>query len=236
MKRKRSQEDFSSLPHSLLLNSVALFLTAQDVGVLKSATKALRGKVHALWISRCTWTSNSIVRLREHEWRHVKHFIISKNINNLGGLTGLTHLTFTEHYDPPIDAVVWPTTLTNLKFGVFFNHPLPKLPEGLKNLALGWAFDRPVDPQVLPDDLENLKFGDGFNSSLPKLPEMLKRLTFGHLFNKPVDATVLPDGLQHLEFGVCFNQPVVYLPSQLKSLVLNHRFRAEMCAMPDGLL
>ena len=133
MKRKQPTEEigFESLPDTLLLNSVASFLTAPDVGFLKCVTKALRRKMTALWIRLCVWTSDSLVHLREQEWRNVKHFIVSKDLDNLKDLTRLTHLTFSKYFDPPIDAFVWLTA-----FFRDFNHPLPKLPEWLTAVTI----------------------------------------------------------------------------------------------------
>ena len=106
-----------------------------------------------------------------------------KNVSTLTNLPiNLTHLTFSNDFNQPINENVLPNKLTHLIFGYQFNQPI--LPGVLSNL----------------NNLTNLTFGSNFNQSLlPSVfPISLTNLTFGYNFNQPLQSGVLPNTLQYI--------------------------------------
>lgn len=96
------------------------------------------------------------------------------NVRDVVWPASLLRLTFTKHFNQPIDRYVWPPSLRELTFGDGFNQPIPEgiaWPETLERLRLGRKFDHPIDHVVLPDSLKTLTLGRYFSQSLPSVQE-----------------------------------------------------------------
>lgn len=116
----------------------------------------------------------------------------------------------------------------SLRFSVYFNRPLEKLPLSLEGLVFSNCFNQPILPGVLPPLLTHLVFRAGFNQSIGHgvLPPTLKYLAFFFDFDQPIERGVLPSSLTSLHFGFDFNQPLApgVLPSSLTSLEFGYKF------------
>lgn len=159
----------------------------------------------------------------------------NKPVDNLKYLKHLTHITFGYKFNQPVDNL--PESLIDVTFGAKFNKPVDKLPKNLKHLTFdrGGAFTRTVDK--LPD-LTHLTFGFNFNRSVDKLPKTLIYLKFGDKFNKHVYKS-LPQltNLTHLIFGFNFNKPIDHLKhlKNLTHLTFGHDFNQPLIHLPKSL-
>lgn len=136
----------------------------------------------------------------------------------------ITHLTFGDRYDQPVNNL--PETLTHLTFEITssFNQPVDNLPKGLTHLTFGESFDESVDN--LPETLTHLTFGEAFDQFVDNLPKGLTHLTFGVHFNQPVDN--LPESLTHLTFGHYFSDEVNNLPKNLTHIVFEKYYHQRL--------
>jgi len=75
--------------------------------------------------------------------------------------SSLTHLTFADSFNHPLDNETLPPLLTQLTFGWQFNQPLDNvtLPPTLKQLTFGCRYNQPLDGVTLPPTLTLLMFG-----------------------------------------------------------------------------
>jgi hypothetical protein len=147
--------------------------------------------------------------------------------------SSLTHLTFGNFFNKPIESGILPSLLTHLTFGYYFNQPITSgvLPSSLIHLTFGDWFDQPIEPDVLPSSITHLKFGVHFNKPITPgvLPCSLTHLTFGSHFGGRIEPSVLPSLLTHLTFGWLYKQPIEpsVLPSSLTRIYLNIGYPSE---------
>ena len=136
--------------------------------------------------------------------------------------TSLTHLTFDDEFDQPLNNSL-PKSLTHLIFGKYFNQPLGDSLKYLIHLThLDFShsmFNQPIDDSLkYLKNLTHLTSSYYFNQSINNLPNSLTHLTFGDGFNQSLSKAkallsidnILPPNLTHLVFGFNFNQPLSY--------------------------
>ncbi|GAM19827.1 hypothetical protein SAMD00019534_030020, partial [Acytostelium subglobosum LB1] len=142
----------------------------------------------------------------------------------------LTSLKCGISFNHPIAPNSLPSSLTSLEFGELFNLPLDEnvwLPPSLLTLRFGYCFNQPVEPGTLPSSLTELEFGDMFNQVIEPLtlPQSLLTLKFSFHFNQPIKSDTLPVSLTNLVFGDMFSQPLDgLLPLSLKSLAIGQNY------------
>lgn len=157
----------------------------------------------------------------------------SQSVDNILPNT-LTHLTFNEIFNNPVDAL--PASITHLTFGTYFNQSADKLPCSVTHLTFGRYFNQRVDS--LPPSVCYLSIGDwwrrieeggdyvtrisAFNQPVDALPRAIKRVKLLGKFNQPVDN--LPPSITRLSFGIKFNQSLEHLPKSITHLTVGERF------------
>ncbi len=138
----------------------------------------------------------------------------------------------------PWSDVVFPSGLTELRFGPYFNEVFRVgiLPQRLKKLDLGTYYNEPLSLNVLPQSLTYLHFGFSFNKQIcvGELPLHLLHLEFGCCFNQVLNCNVLPESLTSLIFGNQFNQSFAcgVLPSKLRTLEFGYQFNKPIQLVP----
>ncbi len=151
-------------------------------------------------------------------------------MKDMTGFRNLTHITFSDAFDQPVDGLL-PSSITHLTFGYNFNQLVDDLPPSITHLRFGGCFNRCVDH--LPPSIRHLKFGFYFNQTVEKLPPSITHLKFGFYFNQTVEK--LPSSITHLKFGFYFNQTVEKLPSSITHLKFGRYFVQEANNLPPGL-
>ncbi|BCS82656.1 F-box and FNIP repeat-containing protein [Cotonvirus japonicus] len=175
-----------------------------------------------------------------YEYDKVKNSPFYNNIKfikykatNLGVPEKITHLTFENNFNEPIENKIDDNisknlisldlgcnfnhpinefiskcvNLKDLRVGCWFNQPLDKLPPGITHLTLGNSYICSLK-NVLPNSLTHITFGDNFNESLENIiPPNIKALKFGFSFNQPITG-VIPNGITHLFFDWMFDQQI----------------------------
>jgi hypothetical protein len=146
----------------------------------------------------------------------------------------LKKITFGEWFNPPESVAslenIFPSSLTDLTFGIEFNQPIKMgvLPMNLENLSFGRDFNKLIDANVLPENLKSLTFGKCFNQLIEKgvLPINLTNLVFGNDFNQPIGINNLPINLINLTLGFKFDQRIYkrILPTNLKQLTIHSTY------------
>ena len=147
----------------------------------------------------------------------------------------LTHLTFGDYYNHPIESNVLSPILTHLVFGKDFNQQISPnvFVQTLTHLVFGEFFNQPIKSNVLPHNLIHLIFGRYFNQQFEPnifakhkmlthlslggycykidqnlLPQNLTHLTFGFYYNDPIQIKILPQSLIYLSLGKYYNHPL----------------------------
>lgn len=111
--------------------------------------------------------------------------------------SSITRLNVGPMLDFKINDISFPSSLTHLSFGDSFNRPVDSLPNSLTYLHLGNSFDTPINS--LPSSLTYLDIHRGlFNQSVDSLPSSLTHLDLSQCFNHPIN--YLPPSLTHLIF------------------------------------
>ena len=146
----------------------------------------------------------------------LKKLCYSLNVKPKKYPSNLTHLIFGEYFNQEVNNL--PKSLTHLTIKSYFNQKVDNLPKSLTYLVLGGDFNQKVDN--LPESLIYLTFGFKFNQEVNYLPKNLTHLTFGNNFNQLVNN--LPTSLTHLIFGERFNQPIDNLPNSVTHLEFQH--------------
>ena len=148
-----------------------------------------------------------------------------------------------------------PQLLTHLTFGEIFNKPVDNLPQILTHLNLGLSFNHPIN--LLPELLTHLNVGQKFNHPINLLPKSLTHLTLGEKFNQPINITFnikhlylhtnnqnvldnLPDYIEELNFSCDFDLDLVKnvklnnLPNSIKKIIFNKysKFNGELNCLP----
>jgi len=108
----------------------------------------------------------------------------------------LTNLTLQRPFNLQVKATDFPTGLTHLTFGGWFDQKVDELPSSITHLAFGTHFQQRVDN--LPDSLTHLTFGWHFNQPVDNLPASLTHLYLGALFTHQLDWSTLPTKLEYL--------------------------------------
>ena len=83
----------------------------------------------------------------------------------------------------------FPTSLIQINFGDFFNHPLRFPPNHLitlTHLSFGYLFNQNLDDLNNLPNLNYLILGASFNKSLINLPNFITSITFGTCYNRPI--------------------------------------------------
>ena len=140
----------------------------------------------------------------------------------------LTHLTFGNSFNQPIEHMKFPDSIETLVFGDSFNQPINKVrwPIGLKKLLFGSSFNQqtntvPSNVAIYshygPNDFvrqgyshfEKI-FDDDFNMNPSDylLNRHIKIIKFGDSFNQPISKLNWPFHLKTIIFGKDFNQTI----------------------------
>ena len=133
----------------------------------------------------------------------------------------ITHLTFGNRFNQPINDLEKLIYLTHLTFDHGFNQPIKNLPGTITHLTFKGYFNQPIN--TLPDTITHLTFGDYFDQQINYLPGTITHLTFGWDFNQPINN--LPCNITHLTFGNHFNQPINDLPDTITHLTFEWNFK-----------
>ena len=159
-----------------------------------------------------------------------------------------THcIFFGEHFNQPLDNVIWPQKLISLYFGFDFDQPLNnvKFPNSLLTLSLIGKFNHPLENVKILDTIDTIEFGYMFNQSLTdikfsnlqiitignnnilksfKFPPLLEIVKFHPGFTIPFSDVILPDNIKYIIFSgessVLFDFDKIIFPKSLKKLVL----------------
>jgi hypothetical protein len=222
MTRKREREgkmreiDLTQMPRDVW-DLVSQFLSLEDLKNLSQVNRVLVHRMRVLMMSKYRFVvSGSLADFRALGWtRACLNIRIerSESVFQLSEDDVFVDIVLSEDFNlRPDEDISWPSRLTHLTFGYWFNQPVDHLPASLTHLEFGYWFDQPVDH--LPASLTQLTLRGRFNQPVDRLPASLTHLTLKGRFNQPVDH--LPASLTHLEFGYSFNQSVKHLPASLK--------------------
>ena len=147
--------------------------------------------------------------------------IVKLNIfSNIIELNYKKNLLTELYYPVNVKPKKYPSNLTHLTFGDDFNQPIDNLPNSLTHLTLGYTFNQPINN--LPDSITYLKLGFEFNQPINNLPNTITHLTLGYNFNQLIDN--LPSLITHLTLGNEFIQPLNNLPSTITHLTLGSEY------------
>lgn len=180
------------------------------------------------------------------------HAVLKKGVvfKEGGLISKLTSITLMEYYQGDL-----PEGLRVLKLKQNYNYPLPKLPENLNTLILGWKFNQAL--LNLPESLRILDLGKNYDKPLPKLPKKLKSLVLAKdtSLHQPLpeslqsltlthttrfnDQILLPKSLEFLtletsSYGKPF-LPKGGLPEGLKGLILGSCYNFPLPSLPESL-
>jgi hypothetical protein len=144
--------------------------------------------------------------------------IITKRFDRLPKNTKL--ITFDDNFNEPINDLIFPPSVINLKFGKLFNQTIDNcIPLTIKYLTFGRDFNIPIK-YMLPGSIIYLAFGRYFNQSIHGiLPNNLKHLDFGKHFNQSIDN--LPSSVITLYLRWYFSKPIHQLPNRLQILYID---------------
>jgi hypothetical protein len=155
----------------------------------------------------------------------------------------LKFLRFGPRFNSPLDNL--PINLESLEFpsDSHFNQLLPLFPSSLTSLTFGQFFNRPLNQISSACKLTQLKFGQYFNERITPgtLPTQLSSLEFNKEYShSEVTREHFPLQLQHLTLYSEFSQTLDnLLPITLKSLrfpsLCNFRFPLLSSALPPNL-
>ena len=175
-------------------------------------------------------------------------------VNNLLP-SSLTHLTFGESFDLPVDLL--PATITHLKFGAEFNHPVDNLQPILQSLELPFNFVHPLDNlpnsistllaatshpiKSLPSSLTHLTLQRMGKMSCP-LPSTITHLRIAtgdtsiDISSLPLIALVVWDGQLEPNYNYGYVHALDSLPASLTSLeVFSPEFRRPLNHLPSSI-
>jgi hypothetical protein len=147
-----------------------------------------------------------------------------------------------ELYQPILQELAWPETLTELQLMGFRNRELPQLPQNLTSLILKYLLELDTLPEQLPQNLASLtlKNLDNLESVPQQLPQSLACLTLSGLRNLHILPQQLPQSLACLTLSGLRNLHILpqQLPQNLASLTLNylHSLRALPQQLPQSLV
>ena len=126
----------------------------------------------------------------------------------------ITHLTFGNNFNSPLELGSIPDSVTHLTFGNNFNKKISigVLPESITHLTFGKRYKCPLEIGVIPESVTHLTFGDNFNSEIYKgiLPINLTHLVLGKSYNRNLSMGSLPFGMVYIKFGKKYYGPKLY--------------------------
>ena len=125
----------------------------------------------------------------------------------------------------------YPSKLTYLRFGDYFNQLVDNLPSLITHLIFGDYFNQLVDN--LPSSITHLTFGDDFNQLIDNLPNSITHLTFGNNFNQSVDN--LPNSLTNLILPNKYDIELKYLPKSLKYISIGGEYNKSIDNLPESI-
>lgn len=135
--------------------------------------------------------------------------------------SSLTHLKFGDMYSHPIYNL--PENITFIQFGMCFNSILINLPPKLKQIYFGYWFNKPVEN--LPDTLTHLRFGSKFMQRVNKFPPNLTHLWFENGNSFDLSNDILPDTITNLCIGLNYTKYIHKIPSGLLYISGNIRHK-----------
>jgi hypothetical protein len=237
-KRDREEDNrlihISKMPRDVW-ELVIRFLSLADIKNLSQTNRQLAYHMRVLMMSKFRFNVSEPLRdFRALEWTKACQNIRLTRPNSVFELEEddvYVDITLPIGFDHSLKEVTWPSRLTHLTFDEWFNQPVDHLPVSLTHLTLGLCFNQSVDR--LPASLTHLAFYGYFNQPVDRLPASLTHLTFRGHFNQPVDR--LPASLTHLTFGDCFNQPVNHFPPCLTHLTIGYYFLRPVNHLPASL-
>ncbi|KYQ90671.1 hypothetical protein DLAC_09307 [Tieghemostelium lacteum] len=121
----------------------------------------------------------------------------------------------------PLSQISMPDSITSLRLGDNYNHPIDILPKSLVVLILGNKFTYEQSlMQSLPPSCTKLRTGRTYNVKF--VPKGIKKLRLGYGYNIKFEPGQLPEGLESLNVGDKYyhEMELGVFPSTLKSLFL----------------
>jgi hypothetical protein len=226
--------DVTQMPRDVW-DLVSRFLSLEDLKNLSQVNRALVQRMRVLIMSKFRFiVSGTLADFRALGWTRAClniRLIRRESVPLLSKDDVFLDIVLPKDFNASVNNISWPSRLTHLTFGQFFDQPVDHLPASLTHLVLEVGFKQTVDH--LPSSLTHLVLGDHFNRPVDRLPASLTHLTFGSWFNQPVDH--LPASLTHLTFGAWFNQPVNHLPTSLTHLTFGWEFEQPVNRLPASL-
>jgi hypothetical protein len=226
--------DLTEMPRDVW-HLVSRFLSLKDLKNLSRVNRVLLHRMRVLMMSRFRFvvpgTLSDFIALGWTQACLNIRLTLAESVLELSEKDLFLDIVIPDDFNESLENVTWPSRLTHLTFGVYFNQSVNRLPASLTHLTFGWAFAQPVNH--LPASLTYLKFGSYFNQPVNRLPASLTHLTFGWAFAQPVDH--LPASLTYLKFGSNFNQLVDHLPACLTHLTFGWDFNQPVDRLPASL-
>jgi hypothetical protein len=94
----------------------------------------------------------------------------------------ITHLTFFENFDQPIDNCI-PSSVTHLTFGTGFDRSIKNdIPSSVTHLTFGLHFNQPIK-NYIPCSVTHLKFGFFFQQSINELHHSIEEIILYYNYN-----------------------------------------------------
>ncbi|KYQ90544.1 putative calmodulin-binding protein [Tieghemostelium lacteum] len=136
----------------------------------------------------------------------------------------------------PLSQVSMPDSITSLRLGDKYNHPIDILPKSLMVLILGNEFTYEESlMQSLPPSCTKLRTGRTYNVEF--VPKGIKKLRLGYGYNIKFEPGQFPEGLKSLNVGHNYYHEMErgVFPSTLKSLFLrgDHALNLKSGMLPN---
>jgi len=222
---KQVRDDLSKPVHGFKVTDYVDIKTMLDPSRGWARRKGVIGRFTAFYVSTLDELAHLPRGTLQLELRLPKESILT-SANTFPA--SLTHLTFGDDFNGPVDDLELPASLTHLTFGVIFNQRIRRI-ELLASLTyLKVGGDKSIENLKLPASLTHLVLGHGGHGPVAtiedlNLPDSLTHLEFS--LRQSIETLKLPASLTHLTFGTYFNQPVenLELPASLTHLVIGER-------------
>ncbi|KYR01700.1 hypothetical protein DLAC_01705 [Tieghemostelium lacteum] len=136
-------------------------------------------------------------------------------------------------FNQSLDTVSYLRFLRVLYIGIRFCHPLPPLPQSLRELYIECCYEETLLRYPLPDKLYKLAINQfpetlEFQLNRKVLPDSINILVLGRCFSQVIQPDLtLPKSLSHLEFGYRYNKSLQEgsLPEGLSILKFNEGYK-----------
>jgi len=103
----------------------------------------------------------------------------------------VTHLTFGENFDQPINSCI-PDSVTHLTFSVKFNQQINGcISNSVTHLTFGDNFDRPING-CMPDSVTHLTLGYNFDQNIDELPISIINISLSRNYKRSISEKMLP--------------------------------------------